>query len=527
VALLAIGCAAPSEVAAYEGPYSRAGVYGVFVDVPPPGWTSPYALFEGVPLIWYPPPIGIQRNPVTTAQYGLARWSTGSKYGVAEEIAAAEQVGLWLVHHQQANGEWLYEFPDVIGPGPELTLQPPWASALAQGQAISLLTRLYRHTHEQLYLTAAELALQPLLKPVAEGGLASHYEGGVWLEEAPTAKPIYILNGFLMTIVGLYDLADLDPAAQTLFQETVATAAQALPAFDAGKGSSWYDLVGRYGVEQHTAPPGYGPIIVNTLELLNTLSPHEAFLQYAQAWAAGVQHPTSTHVICSPQTVTASQPSTCTATVTGTATSEHTAPTGAVSFQASPGPGTFSTGPSCILSAEDSNSANCSVTYAPAPTPATPERGETITATYGGDHEHEDSKGTAAVTVISPTVLAYGSFVIGDENASVGSNVNWRTSKWSQLNQLSVGPAPRAFKGFAESSSSPPRCQETWTTKLQAGRTSSGPPATVPEYMEVISASKITKSGSTIFGNAPEVVVVKTNSGFGPTGTVVAVVCKS
>jgi hypothetical protein len=55
----------------------------------------------------------------------------------------------------------------------------------------------------------------------------------------------------------------------------------------------------------------------------------------------------------------------------------------------------------------------------------------------------------------------------------------------------------------------------------------------VPEYMAVIAASKITQSGSTISGNAPEVVVVKTNPGYAPnpghkgTGKVIAIVCKS
>lgn len=49
--------------------------------------------------------------------------------------------------------------------------------------------------------------------------------------------------------------------------------------------------------------------------------------------------------------------------------------------------------------------------------------------------------------------------------------------------------------------------------------------------MAVIAASKITKSGPTISGDAPKVLVVQTNPGYGPdpghagTGTVVAQVC--
>ncbi|MGA2806072.1 MAG: hypothetical protein ABSF89_17070 [Acidimicrobiales bacterium] len=49
--------------------------------------------------------------------------------------------------------------------------------------------------------------------------------------------------------------------------------------------------------------------------------------------------------------------------------------------------------------------------------------------------------------------------------------------------------------------------------------------------MGVIVSSSITQSGSTISGNTPDIVVVKTNSGYAPdpghagTGTVVAQVC--
>jgi Big-like domain-containing protein len=249
--------------------------------------------------------------------------------------------------------------------------------------------------------------------------------------------------------------------------------------------------------------------------------------------APPAQHPTTTSVKCEPQPVVAGNPTTCTATVTDTATSGATTPTGTVSFKSS-GPGTFSNGAKCTLSGTGA-SASCSVTYTPGSTPSEPVRTDTITAEYGGDSTHEASKGTTTVAVISPTALASGSFVIGDENATIGkvvtfSDVEWWGSNWWKENTLSGGPAPSSFKGFAESSPSPPMCGEEWTS---GGGNSSGPPPTVPEYMEVIAASKITQSGSTIKGNAPEVVVVKTNPGYLPnpghhgTGKLVAIVCKT
>jgi hypothetical protein len=131
--------------------------------------------------------------------------------------------------------------------------------------------------------------------------------------------------------------------------------------------------------------------------------------------------------------------------------------------------------------------------------------------------------------VFSPTALARGAFVIGTNNAGVGKSVTfYDANEWSRLNSLSGGSAPASFMGFAESSASPPTCGEKWTSKPGS---SSAPPATVPEYMEVVGASKITKSGSTISGNVTEVVVVKTGPGYSPankdTGKVVVVACKS
>jgi hypothetical protein len=256
-----------------------------------------------------------------------------------------------------------------------------------------------------------------------------------------------------------------------------------------------------------------------------------AALSLPAAASATVFHGTFTVVTCAPQLVVAGNSTTCMATVSSGGASP-TPPTGTVSFTSS-GPGTFGSGGSCTLVPEPPRDATCSVTYTPGSTPSTPVRTDTITAKYNGDPTHGTSSGTALVEVISPTALASGSFVIGDQNATIGnivtfSDVEFWGSDWWKENSLSGGPAPAAFKGFAASSTSPPTCGEHWTTDTG---NSSGPPATVPGFMEVIASSKITQSGTTISGDAPEVVVVKTNPGYLPdpghkgTGMVMADVC--
>lgn len=122
-------------------------------------------------------------------------------------------------------------------------------------------------------------------------------------------------------------------------------------------------------------------------------------------------------------------------------------------------------------------------------------------------------------------------FVIGDRNAIVGNRVTFWGPRWANANSLSGGAAPSNFKGYAnEPTPNPPSCGGTW--KSLPGN-SSGPPATVPQYIIVLVASKITKSGSVISGNIPEMVVVRTDPGYDAnpghdgTGTVVSIVCGS
>jgi hypothetical protein len=240
------------------------------------------------------------------------------------------------------------------------------------------------------------------------------------------------------------------------------------------------------------------------------------------------KHDTATNVSCSPSTVVAEQSTTCTVTVTDTAGSDQTSPTGTVVFTSN-GPGSFGSSGQCTLAPASGSSASCSLTYTPSSTTANPVRTDTVSAKYGGAATHASSQGTADVSVISPTPLAKGSFVIGDQNAGLGSSVTFWGGHWGSLNGLSGGRAPASFNGFADQiPNNPPQCGDQWTSGKSA---TADLPASVPQYMEVIVSSSIAKRGSTISGNTQHVVVVRTDPGYQPdsrhpgTGTVIAQAC--
>jgi hypothetical protein len=138
------------------------------------------------------------------------------------------------------------------------------------------------------------------------------------------------------------------------------------------------------------------------------------------------------------------------------------------------------------------------------------------------------STALATTTALAFTYATGGSFVVGNASAGLGKSVTFWGAQWWKANSLTGGSGPASFKGFANLPTSVTSCGTTWST--DPGN-SSGPPLTVPSYLAVVAAGSISSSGSTIRGNAPGLVVVRTDAGYGPspghagTGTVVAVIC--
>ena len=96
---------------------------------------------------------------------------------------------------------------------------------MCQGQAISVLIWAYHVTRDQKYLTAAEATLGPFQKQVAEGGVLTVFMDRYdWYEEYLTNPSTFILNGFMYSLIGLYDLQNISPEnviVQLLFKRFV------------------------------------------------------------------------------------------------------------------------------------------------------------------------------------------------------------------------------------------------------------------------------------------------------------------
>ena len=225
-------------------------------------------------------------NPVTVIQLALGALQLQDPGQVPLVIAAVK----WLERSVDARGLLAYRFPMPH----TFPLEAPWYSSLAQGEAVSLLVRAAEILDRAQLLELADRVVEPLVQP-GSPLLVMTAEGPV-LQEYPTDPPAHVLNGWITSLFGLYDLAH----ARSRSSEA---ASRAATAFDAGTKAlaARLDLYrtplgwSRYDLYPHplpnTASVAYHRLHVAQLRALYLLASHGAFAQTADDWERSLVNP--------------------------------------------------------------------------------------------------------------------------------------------------------------------------------------------------------------------------------------------
>ena len=199
-------------------------------------------------------------------------------------LAAAK----WFLRHQNEKGNWPITVKRKVIDG--VTLSPEWYSAMAQGQGMSLLTRAYLHTKNPAFLRAALRATNLFkIKSKDKGVLTIFLNQFPWYEEYPTSPSLLVLNGFIYSLLGLYDLkltagSKEGTEAAELFDQGMRSLKVMLPLYDSGSGS-FYDL--RH-VTMHVAPNlarwDYHTLHVGLLYFLASIDSDPVLKTTAERW---------------------------------------------------------------------------------------------------------------------------------------------------------------------------------------------------------------------------------------------------
>ncbi len=238
---------------------------------------------NGVPLFEYLNEIPETYHPIAISQYALGLYdmyfASGSKDKNLRDRFLAQSD--WLRNNaviSNRSAVWYFNYPDR-----RYGIDPPWCSAMAQGEAVSVLCRAHKITGSNDYLNIAEMAIMPFEKKIPEGGVRNYFKDIVLYEEFPSVEVTGVLNGFMFSLFGLYDLylANGNKTAIKLFREGAESIKSLLKYFDTGYWSR-YDLY-KYPLS-NPASYTYHGLHVEQLKVLFILTEEKLFLEYSEKW---------------------------------------------------------------------------------------------------------------------------------------------------------------------------------------------------------------------------------------------------
>jgi D-glucuronyl C5-epimerase C-terminus len=167
------------------------------------------------------------------------------------------------------------------------THHKPWAASMVQGWAAALFMRAHQLGGGDRFADAALRTTGLFFIPVADGGVRDQLPNGLVCYEkyAFPGQVRHVLNGFLSSLFGLWDLARAtgDATARELFEAGVATVSdeRTLRAYDLGY-STRYDLAG----PAMATPAGvfYTWLHARQLAGLARITRSERLMPWAERW---------------------------------------------------------------------------------------------------------------------------------------------------------------------------------------------------------------------------------------------------
>lgn len=232
------------------------------------GKVSPETLLDedGVPLSAI---AGDERVhfPIAIFQYALGCNDLYLIDGGREHLDALGACASWAVTAQRPDGSW-----DAFGP---IGSAKYTVSSMAQAEGASMLLRAARLLNESFYEERAKAAVDFMLRPLAEGGCSVRENGQLFLEEYPQVPRRSVMNGWVFSLFGLYDMSLTDDSYAENFERSARTLAEHLGDYDAGFWS-YYDL------ERRMASPAYHKLHIAQMEALAAITDMTEFSAFAE-----------------------------------------------------------------------------------------------------------------------------------------------------------------------------------------------------------------------------------------------------
>ena len=224
---------------------------------------------------------GPQYNPLFIAWWGLSNLQKHLKSHDKEYLRKFLVQITWLkanaVHRDDGSVVWPCYFDWQEG---LCKLTSPWISAMYQGVVISTLVRGFRINGDRELLDLSKRAATVFLHDIEKGGVRTSEGGGVLYEEYPAYPLPRVLDGFLFSLLGLYDLVVQTGSSdiRRLFDEGIDGLKGALESWNYRNKWSWY------GSHGYLCPPHYHKLNTILLSILGRLTGDATLQRFAALW---------------------------------------------------------------------------------------------------------------------------------------------------------------------------------------------------------------------------------------------------
>lgn len=162
--------------------------------------------------------------PVTIAQYALGNFDIYMDTKDQKYFNICKKCGQWFIDNLCEINTNVFGFINDYDKQ-MYYLKNPWLSSLGQGQAMSVLSRIYFVNKDLECLKCCEKLLNSFKVESKNKGVFTTLNGDDFYEEYPSETPSYVLNGFIFSLWGLLDyyIVSKNEVALELYQKGVKT----------------------------------------------------------------------------------------------------------------------------------------------------------------------------------------------------------------------------------------------------------------------------------------------------------------
>lgn len=233
-------------------------------------------------------------HPVVICQWGLGHYDLFLLSGQEVHLALFTRAAEWLIRNQDPEGGWTCFDLGTARPVAAVRTGVPYGwhsatspySALAQGEAVSLLVRASEISRRREFSDAARAAWRLMTLPEDAGGVCSHSSRGPRFLEVPGKGNVPILNGWIFAMFGVWDfwLCTKELGALEFFDQCYVSLAMHLADFDL----TWWSA---YDLDGHVAKPFYHHLHVAQLSALCAIRGDAAVSAIAARWKRAATAP--------------------------------------------------------------------------------------------------------------------------------------------------------------------------------------------------------------------------------------------